>query len=361
MFQYFMPVELHFGKDCLRKKGMVIRNIGKKALIVTGASSAKKSGALGVVEEVSAKLSISSVLYSQIKENPSLESIYEGAEKFTENDCDFLIGIGGGSPIDAAKAISVVAANNLKGEEIYNPHNIASVYPIIAVPTTSGTGTEATPYSVITSGDKKAGFGSPKTFPKISFLDPAFTMTMPEKVTRDTAIDALSHLLEGLYSSKRCPLVYPMIMSGIRIIYTTLDKVLQEPDNYELRKQLMIASLYGGIVISQTSTTLQHSIGYPLTTKYGLSHGLANGIVMKHIMNLYYPYVENELDMVFTHLNCTKEEFFKWLDKLGFNISLNLESDYIAEAAKQIYKSRNMALNPLKVEVEEIEKILSRL
>ncbi len=361
MFNYYMPVELHFGRNCIMEKRLNIKNIGSNPLIVTGSSSAITSGALSSVETALSDLKVSYTIYSDIQENPKIESINKGARVFKDNNCDYIIGIGGGSPIDAAKAISIVAANNLQGDEIYQPEKISKAFPIMTIPTTSGTGTEATQYSVITSNKKKAGFGSSLIFPKISFLDPTYTITMPKTVTRDTAIDALSHLLEGLYSTKRCPLVYPLILSGVRIIYLTLEQTLHEPENYEYRKQLMIASLYGGMVIAQSGTTLQHSIGYPLTTEFGLSHGMANGVVMKQIMEINYPTVKNELDLLFSHLNITKNKFYDWLESLGLNTSLNLNDNFINIAAKQIYHSRNMALNPKTVTLREIENLLASI
>ncbi len=361
MFSYHMPTNIQFGKQILLKQGHLLKSQGKKALIVTGANSAKKSGALDDARQVLKKLAIDYEIYSEIKENPDLESIHNGAVQMKKSGSDFVIGIGGGSPVDAAKAISVVAANDFQNDEFYQSGNIKKAHPIISITTTSGTGTEATPYSVVTNCDKKAGFGSPLMFPTLSFLDPTYTFSMPDKVTRDTAIDALSHLLEGIYSAKRCPLLYPLITTGVRVIYSVLEEALAEPENFEHRKQLMIASLYGGMVIAQSSTTLQHSIGYPLTTFYGLSHGMANGVVMKHIMELYYPYLNDEIDMLFTHLNCSRNDFYKWLDKLGMKTSLKLDKEFIDKATDQIEKSRNMALNPLQVKRDQVAHILAQL
>lgn len=361
MFSYFMPANIQFGRECLLKQGHLLKNQGSKALLVTGAASARKSGALADIEKVLQKLSVGYELFPEIKENPDIGSIHKGAAAMKKTGCDFVIGIGGGSPVDAAKAIAVTAANDFHKDEFYQAGNIKKVYPIISITTTSGTGTEATPYSVVTDGEKKAGFGSPLMFPKISYLDPGYTVTMPSAVTRDTAIDALSHLLEGIYSAKRCPMLYPLITAGVRIIYSVLEDALEQPDNFEYRKQLMIASLYGGMVIAQSSTTLQHSIGYPLTTFHGLSHGMTNGIVMKHIMELYYPTLKEEIDMLFTHLNCTRNDFYQWLDNLGMTSDLKLDKDFIDKAVAQIEKSRNMALNPLRVTGENIADILAKL
>ena len=262
-------------------------NLGKKALLVTGKNSAQKCGALADVQKVLAELKIDSVLYDKVSENPVLETIIDGAEFFTKNNCDFLIGIGGGSPIDAAKAIALTAANKLDINSIYDTSAFKKTYPLVAIPTTSGTGTEATQYSVLTDAatQKKAGFGHDLAFPVLALVDPKYTLTLSQSVTLNTGIDALSHLLEGIYSNKRSPLLYPLICQGISLIYNNLSNVLDNPSDLDGRTALSQASLYGGITIAHTSTTLQHSIGYPLTSVLGVPHGLANGIVMQQIMD----------------------------------------------------------------------------
>ncbi|MBW6515950.1 MAG: iron-containing alcohol dehydrogenase [Candidatus Cloacimonetes bacterium] len=363
MIKYFMPTKIFWGKNCLQESGEFLKKIGTKPLIVTGRSSAQLSGALPELMQILYTLDFTFHHYAEIEENPELEIIHKGAEIFKAQNCDFVIGIGGGSPIDAAKAISVIAANNLKEREIYEAEKIKNAFPIIAIPTTSGTGTEVTPYSVVSDREqkKKAGFGNPLMFPALTFCDPKYTFSLPEKVTIDTALDALSHLLEGIYSKKRCDFLFPLIFNGIKTIIDNLQPTLSDPKNFYFREKLMSASLYGGFVIAQSSTTLQHSIGYPLTTHYGLSHGLANGIVMQQIMELYHPAIENELISLFRYLGMSRDTFYHWLNKWLPKTKLNLPEDFIEHASIEIMGSRNMAQNTLKISQDEIKAILHRL
>jgi len=358
-----MPTEIFRGEGSLKQAGDRLAQLGNKALIVTGRRSARVSGALPDLLEVLKKLDIDHYHFDSIEENPELSVVQEGAGLFRVNRCDLVIGIGGGSPIDAAKAISVIAANDLEQRACYQPDQITRAYPIVAIPTTAGTGTEATPYSVISDRKlkKKAGFGNPLMFPTLSFCDPVYTLSLPERVTIDTAIDALSHLLEGLYSRKRCDLLFPLIYDGIKTIINYLEPAVKNPDNLRYRDKLLTASLYGGLVIAQSSTTLQHSIGYPLTTHYGLSHGKANGVVMRFIMELFRPAVDNELQRLFQHIGLEREEFYIWLDRWLTDPDLQLPEDFITSATEEILGSRNMAQNPLQVSGEEIKKILRKL
>jgi len=359
----YLPTRIIFGENAVRKGFVYLNQLGKKALIVTGKSSALKSGALDDVIAVLKGLKIEWVVFDKVEENPVLEIIVEGAAFFAANGCDFLIGIGGGSPIDAAKAIALTAANHLDKDNIYNTSTFKKTYPLVAVPTTAGTGTEVTQYSVLTDAStlKKAGFGHDLAFPVLALADPKYTLSLPVSVTLNTGIDALSHLLEGIYSNKRTPLIYPLIFKGIKLIYNNLSNVLHNPSDLAVRTALMQASLYGGITISHTSTTLQHSVGYPLTSVYNVPHGLANGIVMKQIMDLYYPVVKTELDELFSLLKISKSDFFNWLDSFNLTLEIALTPDFIEAKIPEVLASRNMANNPITVTDEDIRRIYNSL
>ncbi|MCL1827788.1 MAG: iron-containing alcohol dehydrogenase, partial [Candidatus Cloacimonetes bacterium] len=236
-------------------------------------------------------------------------------------------------------------------------------FPILAIPTTSGTGSEITQYSVITNRETsiKAGFGSEKCFPKVSFLDPKYTLSLNARVTRDTAIDALSHLLEGLYSNKYNEFLLPFIHTGVKLIYDNLSLCLKDLSCIKYRHNLMLAANYGGIVIAHTSTTLQHSIGYPLTTVFGVSHGLANGLVMRQIMNLYEPHIKDRTDRLFVKLNITKDAFFKWLDSFEMVFEGKIDEVFLKNRVPEVLKSRNMTLSPCVVNEQEITNIYKTL
>jgi alcohol dehydrogenase class IV len=359
MYRYFMPVEFYFGENIVQFQAQKMAKFGTKCFLVTGRYSARKCGALDDVISTLDRLKIGYELFEEIPENPDLNIIISGAEKMRNSQCDFLIGIGGGSPLDAAKAISLLAKNNENPAQLYHPNLFTEAFPVVAIPTTSGTGTEVTPYSVITNSETgiKAGIGSPLLFPKLAFLSPNYTKTLPFHVTRDTAIDALSHLLEGIYSKTRNPLNLPIIYKGIELIYQYLNPCLQNPEDFFFREQLMTASLFGGITIAQSGTTLQHSIGYPLTTQMGLSHGYANGIVMKHIMELYSPAIQSELDSLFSYLKCDKTKFYDWLSRFDFKLPMKMSEEFLANHVQEVLSSKNMALNPINVTGEQIRKI----
>jgi alcohol dehydrogenase len=358
-----MPVHFFLGRDVLKRNGELMLTLGKKPLLVTGKNSAKKCGAL---DDVISVLNLSGMHYThfdEVKENPDLETVVKGAKLLQQTECDFIIAIGGGSPLDAGKAISALAKNDLLPYELYESAKIKDAYKIVAVPTTAGTGSELTPYSVITNTEinQKAGFGSSLLYPALSYIDAKYTLTLSKEITRDTSIDALSHLLEGLYSDVRHSFFYPLIFQGIKLIYQFLPLCLEELDNLEYRVKLMHASMLGGYIISQCGTTLQHSLGYPLTTELGLSHGLANGVVMKIVMEKFYPSVSTELDSMFKYLKIGKNDFYSWLDMLGIKFEHDLDDLFIKSKSYEVLNSRNMAKNPCKIELEEIQSLYKNL
>lgn len=360
---FFIPTKIFYGKDAFDQAESSLKGLGEKALIVTGRHSAQKSGALAQTVKSLENNNIQYIIFDQIEENPSLISVRQGVDICHKEKCDFIIGIGGGSPIDAGKAIAMIVGSKIDTSEIYQADKFINALPLVAIPITSGTGTEATQYSVLTDteNDTKAGFGSHLVFPAISVLNPEFTYSLPKKVTLNTAIDALSHLLEGLFSRNRNPLTYPFIFKGVKLIIDNLETALDNPDSYQARNGLMQASLYGGIVIAHSGTTLQHSIGYPLTTKFGTPHGLANGIVMEEIMKIYYPHIKEEIDDLMTYLALDLTSFFAWIKKFDLNLKEKLDEELIEFMSQKVMETRNMALNPLSVSKEQVKDLYRKI
>lgn len=354
-----LPTRIFFGEGALLKAADQLLSLGSRPLVVTGRSSARLSGALDELSLVLDRAGLAWELFDQVEENPSLDTVLAGARLLRESGCDFLISIGGGSPIDAAKAISLAAANSLGRDEIYQTGKFRAALPLVAIPTTSGTGTEVTQYSVLTDplSGIKAGFGHDLAFPRLAVCDPRHTLSLNPAVTLNTALDALSHLLEGIYSNKRDPLLYPLIHSGAKAIRDNLQAVLDNPDGLAGRTELMRASLYGGIVIAQTSTTLQHSLGYPLTTAFGLPHGQSNAMVMRQVLELYYPALEAELNALFRALGGSRKDFEAWLGELPFGRKLELDDAFIKKSVGEVLASRNMANNPIEVSADQIRDI----
>uniref|UniRef100_A0A7V3RFP5 Iron-containing alcohol dehydrogenase n=1 Tax=Mesoaciditoga lauensis TaxID=1495039 RepID=A0A7V3RFP5_9BACT len=284
MFTHFNPVDLRFGEGAMKSVDFSL--YGKKALIVTGkGGSAKRSGAIGDLTGMLDDQKISYDFFNEAEENPSFDTVDKGATFFRSKGCDFIVGVGGGSPMAVAKAISAAAKMNKKVAELYPIKDKISCYPTIAITTTSGTGSEVTQYAVLTSPeDKKLGLRTNRLYPSLAIVDPKYTLTLPGDITISTGLDALSQLVEGILSKASTPLMDILAVRGIEMIKTSLPAVVREPNDIENRTHVAMASTISGIVISQTGTTIVHALGYPITSHIGIRHGLANMMTICQIL-----------------------------------------------------------------------------
>lgn len=283
-FSFFMPTEVRHGNGIIRAEKEVFRRFGRRALLVTGARSAEASGALKDVVDSLEALGMEHAIFDKVEPNPSLANVEAGGARAREFQPDFILAIGGGSPMDAAKAIAVLAVNDMRAEQLYDGNFAVTPLPIVAIPTTAGTGSEVTPYSVLTLPDEetKKGFGQPSLFPKVAFLDPVYCQSLSRAVTIDTAVDALSHLVEG-YLSRRANAASDMLAEeGMRLWGTVLASLRNATQELTLEERdvLLVASTLGGMTISHTGTAFVHSLGYPLTFYHDIPHGQANGLLL---------------------------------------------------------------------------------
>ncbi|MBQ8002395.1 MAG: iron-containing alcohol dehydrogenase [Clostridia bacterium] len=287
MFKYLMPTKVIVGENSVKENaGELV--LGTKCMIVTGKTSGAKSGALGDVTDVLKDMGIEYLVYDCIGNNPTIEECVEGGKAAREFGADFLIGIGGGSPLDACKAIAVYAVNEpIEGSD-FEMHDIfkgnfkTKPLPMAAIPTTAGTGSETTPYSILTLHkiNNKQSFSHPDVFYKVAFLDGRYTVNLPLQIARNTAIDAMSHLLEGFTDKKSSPASDYIALEGLRIIGKYVDNLRNGNFTASICTDLLWAATLGGIVISQTGTTIVHSMGYALTYHKDIPHGMANGLLL---------------------------------------------------------------------------------
>lgn len=257
--------------------------LGKKALVVTGrGGSSRHNGSLGDVEAALSRAGLEYQIFAQIEANPGLETVRSGAGLARQSGADVIIAVGGGSPLDAAKAMAVLAVNDIDDETLFAAQ-FNSALPLVAVPTTAGTGSEVTPYSVLTYPQiqSKRSLASPLLYPRLALVDPQYGMTMSTEVTADTAVDAYSHALEGYFSLKANPVSDLLAERALSILGEQLRSLCIEPQPaIEARQALSYGSVLAGMVISQTGTSIPHALGYALTYFKGVTHGRANGLLL---------------------------------------------------------------------------------
>lgn len=277
---FILPTEVFSGRGCVAKQAQRWV-LGRKAFIVTGKTSARLSGALDDVYACLDARQISYVTYDDISANPDSAQIYAGAAVAKTRECDFIVAIGGGSVLDAAKSIAWVVAANVPEADFFNGVPPTDpVLPIVAIPLTCGTGSEVTQYSIITDHvtKTKKNVSSQAFFPRVALLDAHYLTSLPKDVLCDTALDALSHAIEGMYSLKADRLSCALAETAIDVLMTELVRLAH--GTFVNLAQLQYGAMLAGMVIAQTGTGLVHAMGYPLTYYKGIPHGRANGVLL---------------------------------------------------------------------------------
>lgn len=276
--------------------------LGQKALVVTGKKSARINGAYDDAVKALTANGQDYVLYDRVMANPTDTCVYEAGALARKEGCDFVLAIGGGSPMDAAKAAAVLGIKDIPKEDLFGT-SFTSALPLAAVPTTAGTGSETTPYSVLVDttgpdgktpkegGPAKRSIGSPLLFPRFAFLDAKYMAGLNRETTVNTAIDALSHAVEGFLSRRANYVSDILAKESICLIMDNVEPLLAFTVDSaaavfpaEAREKLLLASAIAGMVIAQTGTALPHSMGYLFTINWNTDHGRANGLLLKSFL-----------------------------------------------------------------------------
>ncbi len=281
-FVNFIPTRIYFGAGQLEALGTVALP-GRKALIVmTSGKSIRANGTLDRVQALLKKNGAESAVYDGIQANPTKEQIMAGAAVVKAEKCDFIIGLGGGSPIDSAKSIAVMAVNpgdywdyvsggTGKGQPVPN-----QPLPVVAITTTAGTGTEADPWTVVTNGDEKIGFGYDATFPIIAIVDPELMLTVPPDLTAYQGFDAFFHAVECYLANVATPISELYSLKSIELLAKSLPAAVKDGKNLAARTDVALANTLSGMAESTSCNTSEHSLAHAIGGIYPhIPHGVA--------------------------------------------------------------------------------------
>lgn len=280
--KFIMPKQVISGADALGQSKDVIRTLGTKALVVSG-KVMNRIGNVRIVTDLLDEIGIGWAVYDDITGEPDDVMIDGGVEAYKANGCDFLIAIGGGSPMDSMKAIGALITNPGKiadymGKEITNP-----LPPMVAIPTTAGTGSEATQFTIITDTKTsiKMLLKGTVLIPDVAIVDASFTVSSPKSVTNATGLDALTHAVEGYTSKKASPLTDVFAMDAVKRIFKYLPRAYADGEDMEAREEMILAALEAGVVINNSSVTLVHGMSRPIGANFHVPHGLSNAMLLK--------------------------------------------------------------------------------
>ena len=277
--QLFNPTKVYSEETCVIAHGKELRALGSKAMIVTGRHSAVKTGALADVQQALGETPY--VVFDQIEENPSIETVMAARAIAIAENVDFFIGIGGGSPMDAAKAIALMAANPEEDEAILYTAKALPHFPVACVPTTCGTGSEVTPYAILTRHALQTKKSiSHKIFPVLALLDAKYLKTMSRTGLINTCVDALSHLLESYLNTNTNELNRLYSRQGFALWAEYKDRLLEDTLEDADFTRMLHASMVAGLAITHTGTSLPHGLSYSVTYAQGIPHGRAVGMFL---------------------------------------------------------------------------------
>lgn len=286
MSHFVIPNHTVVGTNVLGDAAPLLKKMGNKAFIVTGRHVAVSD----MMKQLTALLDengIGCVIFDGITGEPTDTMIENGVEMLKSSGCDFIIGIGGGSPLDSAKAIAAMAVNEGSIADYNGKEITGEILPLAAIPTTAGTGSEATKFTVITDSEKgiKMLLKGDVLVPKLAIVDSSFTVGAPKSVTSATGLDALTHAVEAYTSRKAFSMTDTLAVSAVKRIMKYLPIAYREPDNSLAREQMSIAALEAGICINNSSVTIVHGMSRPIGALFHVPHGMSNAMLLKECLS----------------------------------------------------------------------------
>lgn len=274
---FYMPTKVYSERGCVRRYSQEWATLGKKALIVTGKSSAK-NGALMDVLGALHEHGTAVVVFDETEENPSIEMVMRVRELGLRENVDFVIGIGGGSPMDAAKAIALMLYHKEKGAEFLYQNGDDEALPVVEVPTTCGTGSEVTPYAILTIHAKRTKSSLPhRIYPAYALADGKYLLEAGRGILVNTAVDALGHFIESYINANATDYSHMLCEYGMKVWSSTKSVLIGAERTVEDCDRLLLASTIAGMAITHTGTALPHGLSYYLTYENHVPHGRAVG------------------------------------------------------------------------------------
>ena len=374
--RFYVPTDIYVEKECVKNHAKELLAVGKRALIVTGHSSAKANGSLNDVTEVLNAGGVAYQIFDEVEENPSTDTVGKGAKIAREFGAEFIIGIGGGSAIDAAKAMAILLVNpSVNADELHKaPSHPLNHAPVVAVPTTCGTGSEATPVAIITNHKINLKKSIPhRIFPVLALVDGKYLASAKKQLIVNTAVDALAHMVESILNvhsnmlNRMCP-EYGLKLWGEckeALLASENDATKNDsgnaaPIDASLYEKLMYTSTIAGMSIAMTSTAVPHGMSYDLTLSKGTPHGPAVGYFLAAYVEVCQKKVPADVEKILSLLGLKNiEEFAAILRKLIGTCTVTRElRDKFATAMKTNHSKLDLV--PGGITPDEVEYIYDK-
>lgn len=351
-WNFSMPVKIYFGTDKVKELPKIIDEAGYSKGVLVCSKTLKNNGTADeIIRQCSDKI-VS--VFSDIRPNPTTDNVNDCVNIIRESKADFAVALGGGSPMDCCKAACAIAKGNGKIESYHTGGEKISaeeVIPMIAIATTSGTGSEITNISVLTDLKKgiKTPMNDPLMYPKAAIVDPRLTLSVPPRVTASTGLDVLAHALESYWSVLHQPICESCSMHSAKLVFDYLYKAYSEPDNLEYREKMAEASIVAGVAFSNPRTTGSHACSFPLTNLYGVPHGEACALTLDYFTRYNANAEQGRLHRLAEY--CGFEDAYEMADaitelkkKMGMVLTL---SDIGVSTDEQVEELTRLSMHPL--------------
>lgn len=380
-YGFTMPKRTIMGENALIEGMEEIKKLGKKALVVCG-KVMTKNGTVAKLTDLLKDNGLDFQVYNSITGEPTDIMIEEGVKVYKESNCDFCIGIGGGSPLDSAKAISAMTVLQGKISDYMGKEISGEFPPLVLIPTTAGTGSETTKFTVITDtkNDVKMLLKGDDLLPELALIDSKLSLTAPKSITAATGMDALTHAVESYTSKKANDLTDVYAISAIKKIFKYLPKAYEDGNNEEARYEMSVAAFEAGICINNASVTLVHGMSRPIGALFHVPHGISNAMLIAECLKFaidgcYDKFADiakaiGVADDTMSDKEAAKE-FLIALEKIcviceiptlkGYGIDINLFKDSIDKMAEDAIASGSPANTIKNVSREDIKNIYLKL
>ena len=287
VYEFWAPRTIVTGAGCASEVGKQAKSLGgSRALLVTD----KWIRAIGLVDQVFRSMETSGLrveVFDDVPREPEMSFVESGLEIFKRSQCDVVVALGGGSPMDVAKAIAVLATSGGSVRDYEGQGKVPKAKaPLIAMPTTGGTGSEVTKFTIVTDVERKRKMliGDPKLIPEVAICDPTFSLTVPPSLTMGTGMDALTHAIEAFVSVRAQPITDHLCLAAIKLISQSIHRAWKSGDDLEARSNMMMGSTLAGLAFSNSSVALVHGMSRPIGAHFHLPHGLSNAVLLATVM-----------------------------------------------------------------------------
>ncbi len=375
-FSFFQPGMIYFGVGSSLETGSRLKALGLGRVLLISDRGLEEAGMVKKLEDVLLGADVSYATFLDVEANPSIETVGQALELYKENNSQGVLCLGGGSPMDTAKAVSILASNGGSIQDYEGPHKVKGpVIPVVAIPTTAGTGSEVTPFTVITNRQTSYKFSifSYETIPRMAILDPVLISTLPPLVAASTSMDALTHAVEAYISLAASPYSDAMAEKSMELILDNIRCFVANRADLEAASGVLLGSMFGGIAFAWGRLGNVHAMAHPLGGFYDMPHGIANAVLLPTVLEYnaladkgkyqrIYRFFKKENSRDF-HPLMVVDEIRKLSRELGIppNLSkLGVDRETIPKMALDAMKSGNIAVNPRQTSLQDITDLYLR-